>query len=206
MSKQATKCNFARPINFLIIIISLCSGLSACFPGIKQPSLYEQVVIEDKLKETLRVINRELAREPHADLFKVRAALQLVQELKPHDARVKDAWGCLALQENNFLVAKQYFQEALAIDPSYDPAYAHLATIAEHDGKMLTAQKLYQLALSYNPLNYQARNNYALLLYRHSNSYPELKQLAYRQLLMARQAKDGRSAIIESNIKILAND
>jgi protein O-GlcNAc transferase len=59
--------------------------------------------------------------------------------------------GRQARQQGNLTAAKQYFQTAIRVDPSYVPAYNNLANILQAEGQVSEAIEIYEKALKLDP-------------------------------------------------------
>ncbi|MCC6933117.1 MAG: tetratricopeptide repeat protein [Deltaproteobacteria bacterium] len=175
--------------------------LVACVPMEQPRTPEEMMLVENKLVELLIAANTALESDSKNDLGDAEAALKIATALKSDDVRVQDALGCLALKQGDLEQAKFYFQQALALDNTYDPAYAHLAMIAERNNDLLIARQLYLLALQHNPLNYQARNNYAVFLVKHSKHSAEIRKFAQQELLAAQHSYDREGTLVKKNLK-----
>lgn len=100
------------------------------------------------------------------DLVQAETSFLLVIELLPRDPRAYDGLGAVHLRRSNKEDALLMFQKAVALDPKYAPAYAHLALLAEDDGDIAAADELYRLSLIKGPLLLEARANYSSFLCR----------------------------------------
>lgn len=78
------------------------------------------------------------------------------------DARANVAFGIEAAQHGLWREAAYRFQRAIAIDPSYAPAYNNLAIACEQQGLIEKAREAYEKALALEPKNGLIRQNYEL--------------------------------------------
>ena len=131
------------------------------------------------------------------------ALLELAYEIAPGDPRVLDGFGCLAWRRGQVNLAEDYFKKALELDETYDPAYAHLALVAESKGEYQAARELLGLALRHNPLNYRARNNLAQALITRGGS--SQKQRAYLELRKSYYAGGIEDPVVLFNMKQFGN-
>ena len=133
---------------------------SGCSIRQAQPPEIEQQ-IESKL---VTFMQQGVSAMRRGDLSRAEANFALARELKSSDARVLDGYGCLALRQGNYNLAKSYFKQAISVDPMYSRPYAHLAIIARQNGELQAANELLVAALTLNPLNSWARGEYSRLL------------------------------------------
>ena len=135
-------------------------------------------------------------------LDEARAQLRLANEVKPKDARILDGLGCLAWRESDYGLATYYFQQAITLRPDYDRAYAHLALIAQAEGNIKAALQLLEKAISLNPQNYRARNNYGVILLEQDSLDKTAKKLGFRELIKAYVSTPKPDAVLKENYPI----
>ena len=90
-------------------------------------------------------------------------------EPTPETVRALVILGELAEKENNFLLAKIYYEKAESIDGELEDLHYRLANLLNYEfkGQKKTAAKYYKKALRQNPENIDALYNYGVILYEH---------------------------------------
>ena len=156
----------------------------------------------ERAKEADRLLGQAvlLIRESSdPSLDRAWSALTLGQHLAPHDPRFWDGLGAVAYRKRRWEKAEECFTKALQLDPFYAGAYAHLALLAEREGKRKEAKELYETALALQPTFYRGRNNYAAFVAE--NEGRARLRASYHELLQAEQAAaPGREEILLRNI------
>lgn len=193
----------------LLLILSVF--VQAC-AFLKPVSLGERIERERKVEELIAQSVYEMRSQSPQELSKAEASLLLAKELIPKHPRVIDGLGSIAWRRNDKALAKSYFEKAVEIDPNYDCAYAHLALVAESSGDDAKALELYDTALKLNPLNYRARNNYAVLIAKqniqwsiaHDKLVNKSMSKVRTELLKAKaDLKNITDPVIENNVEIV---
>ncbi|MBL7663353.1 hypothetical protein JNK13_11440 [bacterium] len=180
-----------RKIKLLSLVILTCTG---CFKPAR-PDATTLARRDQELKSLLTQAVIGLRKNTTEGRDQALGALTVAIELAPQDARVLDGLGSLYFQEENYQAAKSYFKRAIAADPQYSRPYAHLALIARKESNQSEAERLSRIALKKNPLNFRARNNFAVIeqeLGKHNYAADEF----YRAHLASKQ----RARLIRSNI------
>lgn len=87
-----------------------------------------------------------------------------LQKAKTPKARVEDlvALGTIQGMSNNLPLSKQYFGEAVQVDPRNPDAWAGLGNLAWMQGQAYEAISFYEKAISIRPGNYEATMNLAM--------------------------------------------
>jgi Flp pilus assembly protein TadD len=176
--------------------------LAAGCAGLRPISPYEQAQRCRKVETLLTQATLLMRKGSAEELNSAESALHLARDLSPHNARVIDGLGCIALRRHDYAAAKNQFDEAIELDSNYDRPYAHLAQIAEHGGRVGEAKQLLLKALQLNPLNYRSRNNYAVLLAELAGNETEAKE-AYEEMLKAAHSGPPKEALLEHNARVM---
>ena len=148
--------------------------MSSCFK-VTRPSPAELIARQKRVEALL---TRGVLLLRAGDSSSLRLALnsfRSVAEILPDDPRGYDGLGCVFVRIESYARARRYFETALRLDPSYDPAYAHLAFVDEATGQTDNAAENYRRALLENPLNYRARLNFSLYLKKHHAPLAEME-------------------------------
>lgn len=191
---------FIRVVS-IIVIAAFVAALFGCAPR-RELSIHERASRAVKVDELLSRAVRLMRQGDAQSLRAAYSALLLAEELSPKDARIADGFGCIAWRQKNWSAAEQHFKDSRKFNPEYDRAYAHLALVAEKRGDLEEAFKLYQTALSLNPLNYRARNNYAAALFDSGRS-KEQKEQAVKELRKAVQGSPKVDEVLGRNLRIM---
>ena len=93
------------------------------------------------------------------------------KESKPEHASALTDLGFAKLQKNQYPEAKQYFEQALHIDPQNPYAAINLGVVYEREGNLEEAKKMYEQVLSFDQAGLSDEE-------RAQNSYEALKKLA----------------------------
>jgi len=178
-SRAILKLNFLSVLSCLVLILNLV----ACARSARL-SVEQEVLKEETLQQLLTKTVIALRENSSSGNSKAEALLKLALELSPNDVRVLDGLGCAAWRYEHYELAEHYFKQAIKIDPKYDRAYVHLSLVAEARSELEAAKELLQIALQLNPLNYRARNNYAVFLHNQPGTVTD-QELSYQELLKA---------------------
>lgn len=168
-----------------------------------QLSPEQAMQIESKLQELLAKGVFDLEGNSKESVDRAQAAFELAKALSPEDPRVLDGLGSVAFRRGDYLKAKGLFQQAVMADESYDPAYMHIAAVAEHNGDLLAAYQLLQKAIEKNPLNYRAHNNLGVFLLKYNSKEEASVKHAKNELLKASQLLESsqvQGSVIEKNL------
>ena len=147
----------------LQLALCLCS-VCLCMGCVQNLSLAQRSKRARSLEQLLNSSVLWMRSEEGNYLDQAESALRLAAELAPRDPRVIDGLGCVYWRRGDFSAAEKYFKQAANLDASYERAYVHLALVAERKGMNEEAGRLLEHALFLNPLDYRARNNYAVHL------------------------------------------
>ncbi|MEZ4753610.1 MAG: tetratricopeptide repeat protein [Bdellovibrionota bacterium] len=140
----------------VILSLTLISFyLSACTPIIQDSA--------DSRRKSRDYITQGVQHLRNNDLEKALAAFEVSFQLSANPAAL-DGMGCVAFRQGRYKRAQQYFLDASALDPNYSVSLGNLALLYQTMGNQKTASELYQKALSKDPDNFRARNNFAGLL------------------------------------------
>jgi Tfp pilus assembly protein PilF len=74
------------------------------------------------------------------------------------------AAGVTALERNDAMAARSYFQKALAVNPADVIAHTYLGVLADRTGDLLEAERHFAAAAASGPSSSAARNNYGAIL------------------------------------------
>jgi Tfp pilus assembly protein PilF len=74
--------------------------------------------------------------------------------------------GAAAIERGDLSSAKNYFEQALKIDPNNVPAHTYLGVLADHAGDLAEAERHFAAAAIADPLSPSARNNHGAILLR----------------------------------------
>ncbi len=138
-------------------LIVLAFGLQSCMPFFSVRSF------ETEQKALALIDQGTIAlRQQKLDLAKgsFEAALEFSKS-----AAAFDGLGCVAFAEEDFTSAEDYFIRANRQDPAYANALANLALLYEKLGRSRAAYEMYQRAITQQPQNFRARNNFAAYLH-----------------------------------------
>lgn len=160
---------------------------------------------EQKLEELIRVAILHLRKGTSDSYLHAAAEFELARELAPDDPRILDGLGCVAVRQQNFNTAEHLFKEAILRNNSYDRAYAHLAYIADMRGEKKAAEELLAIAVKINPLNYRARNNYAVLLVEQEGEAGALPSHARDELLKAYHTYTEPDVVLGYNVRAIGD-
>jgi|GEM_PF-3305824 len=187
-----------KALELSLCVTSGLFGLAGCYlpPPNTNPSLEDQVRLEDTLRSALTQATADLRQGDEPGLDRAFAALEVARDLAPNDPRVFDGLGAVEYRRRNSKLAESFFKRAISLNPDYDRPYAHLALIAEDRGDRAAAIELLKLAIKLNPLNFRARNNLAKLL-KDDGADAE----AYKELLKAYQSGAQDDIVIAHNLK-----
>ncbi len=180
----------------IILLVICCCGCVA--PA--RLSLYERAERAQRIEALLTQGTLLLRQGDQESLVRAEAAFRLVQELDPQEPRGADGLGAVAWRRGDLWAAKMFFNQAISIDPSYDRPYAHLALIADMEGRTNDSYQLLQKAMELNPLNYRARNNFSALLANHAAGRSDLAR-SYDEIIKAQQLSPQKHPIIEENLR-----
>lgn len=86
------------------------------------------------------------------------------------DAKAQVAFGIEAAQHGLWREATYRFERAIAIDPTYAPAYNNLAVACEQQGLIDKARDAYETALARAPKSELIRQNYELFKEIHARA------------------------------------
>jgi tetratricopeptide (TPR) repeat protein len=75
----------------------------------------------------------------------------LAAQVIPFNTRLYNLSGVAFLRENNLSKAKENFEKAITVDPTYASSYYNLGLAYEKSGNMDQAASFYRKALAYNP-------------------------------------------------------
>jgi tetratricopeptide (TPR) repeat protein len=188
-------------LRLLIFGAILCLLSIGCAP-IEVLPVAEEVARARAMERLLKQASIDLERNTPRALNRAEGALRLVSEIAPEEPRALDGLGCIAFRRKRFGEAEGFFKKALDVAPDYAAAWAHLALIAEGRGHLHAAKALYQRALEKNPLNYRARNNYAVFILENLQS----PSSGFEELQKALAQGGTREAILSNNTEyILVN-
>lgn len=197
---NSSRCELSRRKLFVISVLAFVfCNFSGCGQSVRALDPLERNAQESQVRALLAIANKALSSASKDDLEDARAALQLAREIKSDDARVLDGWGCYELRAGNTNDATKYFQEAIKLSPGYDGPYAHLAEVAVKKRDPKSAREIYKIALEVNPMNYQTRNNYAILLYEAGE-----REKAKEEIRKAYINSLGREETINRNYLLIA--
>lgn len=86
------------------------------------------------------------------------------------EAKAQVAFGIAAAQHGLWREATYRFERAIAIDPTYAPAYNNLAVACEQQGLIDKARNAYENAVARAPRDAMIRQNYELFKEIHARS------------------------------------
>jgi len=155
-----------------------------------QPSITQQ-------QRALELIDQGALHLRQGELDRAKAAFTVAKNLAPLPQAL-DGLGAAAFLAGDYAAAQRYFVGAYKLDPSYSEALANLAILYEALEFTKEAQILYRRAISENPENYRARNNFAASLYDHNKI--ELNEV--RSELLRAEALVQHPLILD-NLKII---
>ena len=181
-----------KALLFMLLLLVACNPLAN-----NHRTIFQELRAEKQVVDLLGRAVSYMRIDTPESLDSAFNALELARDLKPNDPRVLDGLGCVEWRRKNFDLAKLFFQKALRQNPSYDRPYAHLAVVAQHDGNTQAAKELNQIAIKLNPMNYRARNNYAVLLMKEG-----LNLKARDELLKAIHSSQPEQSALEENLKL----
>ena len=158
---------------FLILLLATLTGCFWAAPTRKQnPAETERHI--QKLMEAGTMALRQGTWE---SFERAQMAFELARDLAPNDARVLDGLGCVEWRRGHLGLATDFFNRAIALSPSYDRPYVHLALTEEQQGSKQRAQELLKTALKLNPMNFRARNNLAAMMLEAGYPHQSIKEL-----------------------------
>ncbi len=86
------------------------------------------------------------------------------------DAKAQVTFGIKVAQQGLWSEAMYRFERAVAIDPTYAPAWNNLAIAREQQGHLEKAKQAYEKAVALAPKDVYIRQNYELFLEIHARS------------------------------------
>lgn len=86
------------------------------------------------------------------------------------DAKAHVAFGIAVAQQGLWREATYRFERAIAIDPTYAPAFNNLAVACEQQGLIEKARDAYEKALALDPKSQLIRQNYELFKEIHART------------------------------------
>lgn len=146
-------------LKFLVICFYIVLISSGCVKNLSVAERARRSQSVEKLLGQSVLWMREGGRD---SLEHAQSALLLAAELSPSDPRISDGLGCVYWRKGDVPAAEKYFMQAKRLDIFYGRAYVHLALVAQYRGEPIKAKKLLEYALELDPLDYRARNNYAV--------------------------------------------
>ncbi len=185
-----------------LIVVGWVSFTVGCVPAVSPLSVQEEQMLEGTLVTLLERATVGLRRGDTRSLDEAYASLRVARELSPNDPRVLDGIGCVEWRLGNIDLAEYFFREAIAVSPEYDRPYAHLALVARDRGDTRAAEELLLMAIQINPLNYRARNNYAVEVLENGEDR-ESRKAAYESLLAAIQTAGEEDPVMSYNLREL---
>ncbi len=188
-----------------LALFSLILFFSSC---ISQNSSISDVEIIKREKSLSLLVDKAiyfLSNNEPSNLKKAKDSLLLAKEISPLDERVLDGLGCVFYIEKNYKKAEKYFKKSIEVNPSYASGWAHLALIAEREGDLKAAKFLHEKALEYAPLDYRARNNYAVFLAENVKKSSRLYKKAKVEIRKANSQVEGKEGILRKNLEIISN-
>lgn len=174
-----------------LLLLSACS-LTSCSVS-RAPSLEERTKVKNLIEKATKEIR--LGRIEQAKAF-----VDIAEQLAPLDPSVSDARGCISWYYKDYFAARNYFNTAMLLDPSFENPYVNLAYLEEKRGRVEIAKSLLQKVLKINPLNHKARNNYAALLYDNAKTNSDREQ-ARKEFQMAIGSVDKIDEVLGRNQK-----
>ena len=185
-------------VKFYLCLV-LCMFLPACVRS-SSLSLSERVARTRKIEFLLTKGTFFLRQRDAESIARAEAAFKLVTVLDSREARAVDGLGAVAWHRKDFELAKSFFKRAIDINAHYDRPYAHLALIAQQEGDLVTAHRLFQQAMTLNPLNYRSRNNFAALLANNAADTAQM-QVAYDEILKAEHLSPKNQPVVKKNVR-----
>lgn len=175
-----------RETRFLLAILIVLGG---CF-GSKVPQYridraYQLVEDGTKALRAGKLEDADAAFSIAVDLAEVPAAV--------------DGRGCVALLKGDWERAERFFLKAHALDGDYTRALGNLGLLRDLQGRKEEAKILYSKVLTYDPENWEVRNNLGVLEYELKGSTLE----ALQQLKRAELSND--NGVIRRNIALLSD-
>ena len=143
--------------------ILVCCFFVSCIPLSQQLSPEEEQARKAQAETLVIRATKLMLRGDETSLQSATSALELARDLVGERADILDALGCVEWRRGSVEFAEYFFKLALKADPNFDPAYVHLAFIAEDRGETDVAEELLKKALKLNPMNTHGRNNLGAL-------------------------------------------
>ena len=146
-----------------------------------------------ELSDALHLVDQGVALLREEKIDQAEAAFRVAYALARIPQAV-DGLGCVAFRRGEFITAEGLFQQAFEMDSRYSEALANLALLHDLHGDKEVARTLYQRVVDYDPQSARTRNNFAALLFEHSE-----KGAARLELLMANANAEHK--LIHQNLK-----
>ena len=125
---------------------------------------------EPNMETTARkLIDNAVIHLRHGNFNQAEATLLLSVELVTLPEAL-DGLGCIAFLKGDDQSAESLFLAALSIDSTYTSVFKNLALVYERKGDLQKAKWYYEKAISVDPLDFRARNNFAAFLFEKSGS------------------------------------
>ncbi|MCB0336878.1 MAG: tetratricopeptide repeat protein [Bdellovibrionales bacterium] len=176
----------------LNLILWLCLCFSSCVTATKV-NFAQRPKSEELLKRGIVLLRLD-------QIDQARAAFEVSLETYPSAAAL-DGLGVVALRQQQFPAAEQYFIDAFQLDHEYYQALANLAFLYENQGLISDATRLYRFVLKKDPTNFRARNNFAVLTHEHrEEAHQELRSV--REELERAKALE-QDPVIVNNLKVI---
>lgn len=173
----------------MILFLVCLASLVSCSVTTLVPEKHEQKMAKSLILQGTIYLRR-------GNFEKAQAAYHVAYDLGTK-AESLDGLGCVALVQQNYLLAESYFLEAQKVDPEYYHVLGNLALLAEFQGQNDKAESYYQDAIKFDPSNSKVRNNYAGFLAERKGQ----KTLAKDELMRAQVLEN--SELITKNLENL---
>lgn len=175
-----------------IIISAALVVLMGCSIATKTPSAASQ-------QNALELIDQGTLWLRTGDFDRAQASFETAWQIGKLAAAL-DGLGCVAFRKQQPRLAEKYFIQAYQFDQRYSFSLANLALLYKRYGLSQQALQMYKEAISHNPKNFRARNNFGVLL----SDIDTTQQASKRELLRAAALK--RDPLIESNLRSISEE
>ena len=127
--------------------------------GDEMANLFVQLVVRDSTD--LQTLEQDFGRKYQYDLEE---GMRFLLDVFPDNVSYMAELGHARQERGELAEAKRWYQRALEVDPTYQPARYNLATAVEAEGDLAGAKQLYSSVIRAEPDNVPALYNLAALL------------------------------------------
>jgi len=140
-----------------------------------------------------------------ADLIKSKTSFDIALDMRKLSPLPFDGLACVAIRQKDYALARFLLKKAIILEPNYSRAYVNLAYLEKEENNILESESLLKKSLEIYKFDPYALNNLGSLIFNNSSEKDkknEAKNLFYK----SKELYDGKSLVIDENLKIVEMD